>query len=180
MPSQRNKMGANRNLRDSASCSGVGIDNTPFKLVENSEWTWEQKSRSFFPGQFDPYNTIKAVPPLTPLIWWNIAGYTLFCPLRNLVHPAPGINSSIDLRYSVDSLKAVLTSGKFPTPGPSSSSAMPVSWITDPLKDPTKDSITNRSKILGRVSCPLIPPSLKCTQQFCTLMEKASETEEVL
>ena len=36
------------------------------------------------------------------LIAQNFAGWTLVCSQRNLVHPAPGLNDSFDLRYSAE------------------------------------------------------------------------------
>ena len=46
----------------------------------------------------------------------NLASWTFVCPRRNLVHPAPGNNGSIDLRYSADPLKAVSSLRLVPYP----------------------------------------------------------------
>ena len=46
----------------------------------------------------------------------NRACWTFICTQRNLVHPAPGTNSNIDLRYSVDPLSTVVNLRLVPYP----------------------------------------------------------------
>ena len=46
----------------------------------------------------------------------NLANWTLVCPRRNLVHPAPENNNALVLRYSADPLKAVSSQQVIPSP----------------------------------------------------------------
>ena len=60
----------------------------------------------------------------------------IFLSIEEPVHPFPRINGSIDIRYSVDPLKAVFSLRLIPSPQVILKSTVEVAWITEPATDP--------------------------------------------
>ena len=58
----------------------------------------------------------------------------IFLHIEEPVHP--GINGCIDIRYSMDPLKAVFSLRLIPSPQVILKSTVKVAWITEPATDP--------------------------------------------